>query len=59
MWQQAFRLEWVNLKPMLSVGKESIIRRTIRLMKNAGADPIIVVTGYCREILEAFEKSGR
>ena len=42
-----------KFKPMLSVGKESIIRRTIRLMKNAGADPIIVVTGYCREILEA------
>ena len=45
-----------KFKPMLSVGKESIIRRTVRLMQEAEVAPIIVVTGYCREILEAHLK---
>lgn len=41
-----------KFKPMLPVGEESIIQRTVRMMKEAGADPIVVVTGYRRELLE-------
>lgn len=41
-----------KFKPMLRVGGESIIQRIIRMMREAGADPIIVVTGYRRDILE-------
>lgn len=41
-----------KFKPMLPMGDESIIRRTIRMMKAAGTEPVVVVTGYCREMLE-------
>ena len=41
-----------KFKPMLQVGNETIIGRTVRMMKAAKADPIVVVTGYRREIIE-------
>lgn len=41
-----------KFKPMLRIGRETIIRRMARMLKEAGADPIVVVTGYYREELE-------
>ena len=35
-----------RFKPMLPVGEDTMIRRTVRMMQQAGADPIVVVTGY-------------
>lgn len=45
-----------KFKPMLPLGEESIIQRTVRMMKEAGADPVVVVTGYQRELLEKHLK---
>lgn len=41
-----------RFKPMLPVGNDTMIRRTVRMMQQAGADPIVVVTGYKSEILQ-------
>lgn len=38
-------------KPMLPVGNETMIRRTITTMLEAGASPVVVVTGYRGELL--------
>lgn len=40
-----------RFKPMLPVGEDTMIRRTVRMMQQAGANPIVVVTGYKAEIL--------
>ena len=39
-------------KPMLPVDGETMIRRVADMMRRAGADPILVVTGYRGEVLE-------
>lgn len=41
------------LKPLLMLGEETLLRRGILTMKNAGADPIVVVTGREAERVEA------
>lgn len=41
-----------QFKPMLPLGRETIIRRLVRLMKEAEAEPVVVVTGYDRKKLE-------
>jgi len=41
-----------NFKPMLQVDGKTMIRRVVDSMAAAGADPIVVVTGYHHEILE-------
>lgn len=41
-----------QFKPMLPLGQETIIRRLVRLMKEAKAEPVVIVTGYYREKLE-------
>lgn len=41
-----------NFKPLLPVDGETMIRRVVGSMQKAGADPVIVVTGYKHEILE-------
>lgn len=46
-----------KFKPMLPVGEETIIQRTVRMMKEAGADPVVVVTGYRKELLEEHLKN--
>ena len=38
-------------KPMLPVGNETMIRRTVTTMLEAGASPVVVVTGYRGELL--------
>lgn len=40
-------------KPLLEIGRQSMARRVVDLMQSAGADPVIVVTGYRHEELEA------
>ena len=40
-----------RFKPMLPVGEDTMIRRTGRMMQQAGADPIVVVTGYKSDVL--------
>lgn len=48
--------------PMLPVGNEAMIRRTVTTMLEAGAFPVVVVTGYRDEVLrrqlEDLEKRG-
>lgn len=39
-------------KPMLTVDGQTMIRRVVEMMRRAGADPIVVVTGYQGELLE-------
>lgn len=41
-----------KFKPMLHVDGETMISRVVRGMKEVGACPVVVVTGYRREILE-------
>ena len=41
-----------NFKPMLSVDGQTLIQRVIAAMRKAGAESIVVVTGYKREVLE-------
>ena len=41
-----------NFKPLLPVDGQSLIQRVVVSMKNAGAETVIVVTGYKREELE-------
>lgn len=41
-----------EFKPLLEIGGKSMARRVVELMRNAGADPVIVVTGHQHEELE-------
>lgn len=41
------------LKPLLDIGGRTMIRRVTEAMAAAGADPVIVVTGYRGELIEA------
>lgn len=41
-----------NFKPMLQVDGQTMIQRVVASMRAAGAAPIIVVTGYHRDVLE-------
>jgi molybdenum cofactor cytidylyltransferase len=41
-----------DFKPLLSLGSSTIIRHTIDVLRTAGADPILVVTGYQSAVLE-------
>lgn len=40
-------------KPLLEVKGTSMVRRVVAMMRQAGAEPILVVTGYRRKELEA------
>ena len=40
-----------NFKPMLTVDGQTMIRRVVFSMQEAGADPIVVVTGYKHPVL--------
>ncbi len=40
-----------RFKPMLPVGHESMIHKTISTVQQIGADPIVVVTGYKEDLL--------
>lgn len=42
-----------EFKPLLPMGEQSVIRVVIDSLRRAGAEQIVVVTGYCRERLEA------
>ena len=42
-----------DFKPLLEIGGQSMIRRVAALLQNAGADPVIVVTGHRHEDLTA------
>lgn len=39
-------------KPMLTVDGQTMIRRVVEMMRRAGADPVVAVTGYRGELLE-------
>lgn len=41
-----------RFKPLMEIGGKSMIRHVIALMRGAGAETIVVVTGYHREALE-------
>jgi len=41
-----------NFKPMLQLDGQTMIQRVTASMRLAGADPIVVVTGYHHEVLE-------
>ena len=43
-----------NFKPMLPLGGQSIISRVLNVIRGAGAEPIVVVTGHRAAELEAF-----
>ena len=40
-----------DFKPMLPLGKESVIQNVVRVLQSAGARQIVVVTGYRSEVL--------
>jgi len=42
-----------RFKPLLEIGGKSMARRVVELMQNAGAGPVIVVTGHRHEELKA------
>ena len=46
-----------QFKPMMEIDGKSMIHRVISGMKQAGAEQIIVVTGYNRDLLETHLKS--
>ena len=39
-------------KLLLEVAGESLVRRTVRVARDAGLDPVVVVTGHARERIE-------
>lgn len=41
-----------DFKPMMKIGSMSIIQRVITTLQQAGADPVVVVTGNQAEVLE-------
>lgn len=41
-----------DFKPLLSLGSSTIIHHTIDVLRTAGADPVLVVTGYQSAVLE-------
>lgn len=41
-----------EFKPLLPMGEETVIDGVIRTLRQAGVEKIVVVTGYCREMLE-------
>lgn len=41
-----------KFKPMLPIGNQTMISRVVDCMKKVGASPIVVVTGYQREMIE-------
>lgn len=43
-----------DFKPLLPLGGSTIIARTIRTLKEAGAAPVLVVTGYNSALLEEY-----
>lgn len=42
-----------DFKPLLPYGEETIARHMVALMKEAGLDPVVVVTGFKAQLLEA------
>lgn len=42
-----------GFKPMLKIGSITVIRRVIQTMRQAGADPVVLVTGRQAELLES------
>ena len=46
-----------DFKPLMKVGGKSMVRRVVDMMHQAGADPIIVVTGRYAELLMVELKS--
>lgn len=41
-----------DFKPLLRINGETMISRVVAMMKRAGAEPVVVVTGFRREELE-------
>jgi molybdate transport repressor ModE-like protein len=41
-----------HYKPLLCIGESTILRYSIEMMRSAGADRILIVTGYLRELIE-------
>ena len=48
-----------DFKPLLQIGGETLIGRVISMMKNAGAEPVVVVTGYRKNELEEYLKESK
>ncbi|MDO4489661.1 MAG: nucleotidyltransferase family protein [Lachnospiraceae bacterium] len=42
-----------DFKPLMAYGGTTIARHVVRLVRNSGADPVVMVTGYRAEELEA------
>ncbi len=48
-----------QFKPLLKIGEETMIERSVSLFRQAGIDDVRVVIGYCREQIEPIlEKTG-
>lgn len=48
-----------TFKPLLEIGGVSMVRRVVQLMGNAGAEPVVVVTGHrSRELEEHLRGTG-
>ena len=41
-----------DFKPLLPMGEESVIQNVVRVLREAGVQQIVVVTGYRKEVLE-------
>lgn len=48
-----------DFKPLLPMGEESVIQNVVRVLREAGVQQIVVVTGYRKEVLEEHLKCKR
>ena len=46
-----------DFKPLLPMGEESVIQNVVRVLREAGVQQIVVVTGYRKEVLEEHLKN--
>lgn len=41
-----------EFKPMLPIGKETMIQRVVRTLRKADVEDVVVITGYRHEVIE-------
>ena len=41
-----------EFKPMLPIGKETMIQRVVRTLRKADVENVVVITGYRHEVIE-------
>ena len=48
-----------DFKPMLSIGSQSIARRIVSTLRQAGAEEIVMITGHNADALERHHEGAR